>query len=169
MATGTQRGDPVFVTNHVLSGVVIGQLLARRPVAAFAVGVASHLALDAVPHWDCDTYTPEGSARFLRAARVDGLVGLGTMALGAACVSRGSRLATMAAMVGAVVLDIDKPAKHFFDLEPFPRFVNRVHGMIQKESPDGFVREMAWGIAFVGMDVTAVTLRRILERSRPMR
>jgi len=159
----------VFVTNHVLSGVVIGQLLARRPVVAFAVGVASHLVLDAVPHWDCDTHTPEGSARFLRAARVDGLVGLGTMALGVACVSRGSRLATMAAMVGAVVLDVDKPAKHFFDLEPFPRFVNRVHGMIQNESPDGLVREMAWGIAFVGMDATAVTLRRTLERSRPTR
>jgi hypothetical protein len=159
----------VFVTNHVLSGVVIGQLLARRPVAAFAVGVASHLALDAVPHWGCDKYTPEGSARFLRAARVDGLVGLGTMALGGACVSRGSRLATMAAMVGAVVLDVDKPAEHFFDLEPFPRFVNWVHGMIQNESPDGLVREMTWGIAFVGMDATAVTLRRIFERSRPTR
>jgi hypothetical protein len=39
----------VIVTNHVFSGVVIGQLLARRPVIAFAVGVASHLALDAIP------------------------------------------------------------------------------------------------------------------------
>ena len=29
----------MFVTNHVLSGVVIGRLLERRPVAAFVVGV----------------------------------------------------------------------------------------------------------------------------------
>jgi len=43
----------VFVTNHVLSGVAIGQVLARRPVTAFAVGVASRLDLDAMPHWGC--------------------------------------------------------------------------------------------------------------------
>ena len=155
----------MFVTNHVLSGVVIGQLLARRPVTAFAVGVASHLALDAVPHWGCDTYTPEGSARFLRAARVDGLLSLGAMGLGLACVRRGSRLATMAAVAGAVVLDVDKPAKHFFGLDPFPRFVSRVHARIQNESPDGFRRELAWGLAFVGMDATVITCRHRLERS----
>lgn len=157
----------MFVTNHVLSGVVIGQLLARQPVTAFAVGVASHLVLDAVPHWGCETYTPEGSARFLRAARVDGFVGLGTMALGVGCVSSGSRLATVAAVAGAVLLDVDKPVKHFFDLELFPRFVNRVHGRIQNDSPDGFGRELAWGLAFVGMDATAVNLRRRFERTPP--
>ena len=155
----------MFVTNHVLSGVVIGQVLARRPVTAFAVGVVSHLALDAVPHWGCDTYTPEGSTRFLRAARVDGLLGLGATALGLACVRRDSRLATMAAVAGAVALDVDKPAKHFFGLDPFPRFVNRVHARIQNESSDGFRRELAWGLAFVGMDATVVTRRRRLERS----
>ena len=156
----------MFVTNHVLSGVVIGQLLARRPVTAFAVGVASHLALDAVPHWGCDTYTPEGSARFLRAARVDGLLSLGAMGLCLAGVRRDSRLATVAAVAGAVVLDVDKPAKHFFDLEPFPRSVSRLHGRIQNESLDGFRRELAWGLAFMGMDAYAVTRRRRLERSR---
>ena len=156
----------MFVTNHVLSGVVIGQVLARRPVTAFAVGVASHLALDAVPHWGCDTDTPEGSTKFLRAARVDGLLGLGAMALGVAIVRRDSRLATMAAVAGAVVLDVDKPAKHFFGLDPLPRFVSRVHGKIQNESPDGLRRELAWGLAFVGMDAYAVTRRRRLERSR---
>jgi hypothetical protein len=155
----------VFVTNHVLSGIVIGQLLARRPVAAFAVGVASHLVLDAVPHWGCETYTPEGSARFLRAARVDGLVGIGTVALGVICVSRGSRLATAAAVAGAVLLDVDKPTKHFLGVDPFPRFVSRVHGRIQNESPDGFGRELAWGLAFAGMDASAVTLRRRFERT----
>ncbi len=45
---------PMFVTNHVLSGVVIGRLLEQRPVAAFFVGVGSHLALDMVPHWGCE-------------------------------------------------------------------------------------------------------------------
>ena len=43
----------MFVTNHVLSGVVIGRLLEQRPVTAFAAGVGSHLVLDWVPHWGC--------------------------------------------------------------------------------------------------------------------
>ncbi len=44
----------MFVTNHVLSGVVIGRLLERHPVTAFVAGVGSHLALDMVPHWGCE-------------------------------------------------------------------------------------------------------------------
>ena len=40
----------MLVTNHVLSGSVIGAVV-RRPAAAFALGVASHFALDATPHW----------------------------------------------------------------------------------------------------------------------
>ena len=40
----------VLLTNHVLSGALIGAL-ARRPAAAFAAGMASHFVLDALPHW----------------------------------------------------------------------------------------------------------------------
>ena len=59
----------MLLTNHVLSGALIGAL-ARRPAAAFAAGVASHFVLDALPHWG-----NWGSIRrFLRAAVPDGLV-----------------------------------------------------------------------------------------------
>jgi hypothetical protein len=40
----------MLVTNHVLSGAVIGAA-ARRPIPAFFLGVASHFVLDATPHW----------------------------------------------------------------------------------------------------------------------
>jgi hypothetical protein len=40
----------MFVTNHALAGVLIGQVLEENPMAAFAAGVVSHLALDAMPH-----------------------------------------------------------------------------------------------------------------------
>ena len=40
----------MLVTNHVLSGAAIGAAV-RRPVPAFLLGVASHFALDAAPHW----------------------------------------------------------------------------------------------------------------------
>jgi hypothetical protein len=40
----------VFITNHVLSGAIIGQAFDGHPVGAFVAGVGSHLVLDAVPH-----------------------------------------------------------------------------------------------------------------------
>ena len=61
----------MLLTNHVVSGALIGAL-ARRPLPAFAAGVASHFVLDAVPHWG-----DWGSRRrFLRVAVADGLVSL---------------------------------------------------------------------------------------------
>ena len=48
----------MFVTNHVLSGALIGQALKGRPVAAFVAGIGSHLVLDAMPHWGCDFDAP---------------------------------------------------------------------------------------------------------------
>ena len=70
----------MFVTNHVLSGVVVGRLLERHPVAAFVVGVGSHLALDMVPHWGCEADRAMESDLFFRYARRDGLLGLATAA-----------------------------------------------------------------------------------------
>ena len=150
----------MFVTNHVLSGVVLGQLLADRPATAFAVGVASHLALDAIPHWGCDFSAPGGRARFLRVARVDGVLALGVMAIGATSASRASRIATVAAMAGAALLDIDKPAKHFFDLDPFPEIINRLHRRVQNETADGLVRELGYGVGFAVLDALAVAVGR---------
>ena len=41
----------MLVTNHVAAGAAIGVLLHRRPALAFAAGVASHVAMDCLPHW----------------------------------------------------------------------------------------------------------------------
>ena len=72
LASRTVRG--VLLTNHVLSGALIGAL-ARRPAPAFAAGVASHFVLDALPHWG-----DWGSIRrFLQVAVPDGLISLAAM------------------------------------------------------------------------------------------
>ena len=55
----------MFVTNHVLSGVLIGRPLKKRPGTALLAGVASHLVLDAIPHWGCQSCGPEGEQQFL--------------------------------------------------------------------------------------------------------
>jgi hypothetical protein len=120
----------VLLTNHVLSGALIGAL-ARRPVPAFAAGVASHFVLDAVPHWG-----QWGSRRrFLRVAMADGLVSLAVMGAIAALSPAERRPAVVAGMAGAALPDLDKPSNMFFGWSPFPAAVNWFHGHIQDEAP----------------------------------
>jgi hypothetical protein len=119
----------MLVTNHVLSGAVIGAAV-RRPVPAFALGVASHFALDAAPHWG----KFGGGRRYLRVAVTDGLAGLAVMGTMTAMVPRGSRVAVLAGMAGAALPDLDKPSRLFFGRSPFPPALDRFHSRIQHEA-----------------------------------
>jgi len=120
----------VLLTNHVLSGALIGAVT-RRPAAAFAVGVASHFALDAVPHWGKWAST----RHFLRVAVPDGLLSLAAMGAITALAPAERRPAVLAGMTGAALPDIDKPAKLWFGRTPWPRAVDRFHIRIQPEAP----------------------------------
>ena len=146
----------MFVTNHVLAGVLIGQRFPRRPWAAFLAGCGSHLVMDAVPHWGCDVSVAGGPDRFLRAARRDGVLGLAVMSAAVVAVEPERRSATLAAMAGAVLLDLDKPMEHFFGAHPFPDVVQRFHGWIQRESPAGIRTELAAGVALALADTVAM-------------
>ena len=127
---GSRTVVPVLLINHVLSGAVIGAL-ARRPESAFAAGVASHFALDAVPHWG-----KWGSRRrFLQVAVPDGLVSLAAMAAITALAPAERRPGVLAGMTGAALPDIDKPTKLYLGWTPFPRAVDRFHQHIQREAP----------------------------------
>jgi hypothetical protein len=121
--------NAMLVTNHVLSGALIGALV-ERPDAAFAAGVASHFVLDTVPHlgkWG-------SKRRFLRFAVPDGLTGLAVMAGVAAVTPPSHRLSVVAGMVGAALPDIDKPARLWFGRSPWPAAVDRFHSGIQNEA-----------------------------------
>ena len=111
------------------------------------VGVGSHLVLDMVPHWGCDTRTSHGRQNFLRYARRDGLARFAVMALAVAAVDRRNRAATLSAMVGAAVLDADKPMIRFFARNPFPMAIRRIHARAQNESPQGMPkRTLLWSV-----------------------
>ena len=148
----------MFVTNHVLSGVVVGRLLERHPVAAFVVGVGSHLALDMVPHWGCGADRALDDDLFLRYAKRDGVLGLASAACAIGAVPGRARPATVAAIAGAVLLDMDKPMLHFFGRVPFPDWVQRIHGSVQNESTQGLPNEIAFGLSCAALD--AVIARR---------
>lgn len=142
----------MFVTNHVLSGVAIGRYFGRRPVTAFVVGVGSHLLLDMMPHWGCEKATADGDDLFLRYAKRDGIFGLITMAGAIWAVDRQARAATLAAMLGAALLDADKPCAFFFGVDPSPSVVRRIHMWAQNESPQGLPNEIAFGVACAVVD-----------------
>ena len=120
----------MLLTNHVLSGALIGALV-RRPAPAFALGVASHFVLDTVPHWG-----PFRERRaLLRVAVPDGLTALAALTAFAVAAPPHRRLALIAAMLGAALPDLDKPAYLLFGRSPFPRAVGRFHRPHPDEAP----------------------------------
>jgi hypothetical protein len=155
----------VLLTNHVLSGALIGAL-ARRPAAAFAAGVASHFVLDAVPHWG-----DWGSThRFLRVAVPDGLASLALMGAFAAAAPPERRLAVVAGMAGAALPDLDKPTTLWFGWSPFPAAVDRFHAGIQREAAGRAPMELLAAGSFACATLAALRPARAKARlSRPSR
>jgi hypothetical protein len=145
----------VLLTNHVLSGALIGAL-ARRPLPAFAAGVASHFVLDAVPHWG-----EWGSQRrFLRVAVADGLVSLAVAGAFAVVSPPDRRLSVLAGLAGAALPDLDKPAKLWFGRSPFPAAFDRFHMGIQDEAAHRFYVEQLAAAALAPAALIALRTRR---------
>jgi hypothetical protein len=126
----------VLVTNHVLAGALLGAVC-PGPVSAFAGGVVSHFAMDAVPHWG------DGDLRdVLHVAVTDGLVGATVLALVARAAPRSRRTRVVAGMLGAAFPDSDKPWELFIGGSPFPKAFDRFHMRIQRESPRRMPQEL---------------------------
>jgi len=151
----------VLLTNHVLSGALIGAL-ARRPLPAFALGVASHFALDVVPHWG----KWDSQRQFLRVAVPDGLISLAAMGAIAAASPSDRRLAVLAGMTGAALPDIDKPSNLWFGWSPFPAAVDRFHSRIQREAPRRAHIELLAAAAFGSAALVALRRPRRAGLSR---
>jgi hypothetical protein len=149
----------MLLTNHVLSGAVIGAA-ARRPVTAFALGVASHFVLDAVPHWG----KWGGRRNFMRVAVRDGLTGLATMGAMTAIAPADTRVAVLAGMAGAALPDLDKPAVIYFGRSLFPRPVNAFHSRIQREAAHRFPHEAAAGLVLLSAALVLLLRPRVRRR-----
>ena len=149
----------MFITNHVLAGAIAGSVFRTRPVAAFSLGFVTHVAMDMTPHWG----NPEiGRDGFYAVAKRDGLLGLAAVAL-VTVAGVPPRRALLAGMAGAAILDSDKPGEFFFGINPLPKWIDRIHRQIQRESPEGLRTELAAGAALASV-VTAISVHR--RRSR---
>ncbi len=142
----------MLITNHVVAGALIGAA-APGPTSAFALGIASHAAMDAMPHWGHPDYEV-----FIKVAVVDGLVGLATMATLARAASPDRRAAVVAGMLGACLPDADKPSTLFFGRSPFPAWIDSVHRRIQNEAHERMPYEAIGGV------LGAVAMRALLRR-----
>jgi hypothetical protein len=142
----------VLITNHVAQGAVIGAV-APGPASAFVAGVASHFAVDSLPHWGVPDYEA-----FLRVAVPDGLVGLAAMAWLTRASTPARRDAVLAGMLGACLPDADKPSKLFFGGSPFPAALDEWHGDIQREEPHRMPQEIA--LAAGGLLLATLLARR---------
>ena len=148
----------MLLTNHILSGALIGAVV-RRPLPAFLAGVASHFVLDAVPHWG----NWRDRRQFLQVAVPDGLTGLAIMSAVTAAAPPSRRIALAAGMAGAALPDIDKPSLLWFGVSPFPAAVGRFHSGIQDEALDRYGREACVAALF------AATALLLLRSRRPPR
>jgi hypothetical protein len=154
----------MLVTTHVYAGALIG-LAAPDPVSAFAAGAASHLVLDALPHWGP---LPEGD--WYPIARADGLAGLSSILTCALVTPRRRLVRVLAGIAGSAVLDLDKPMRYYFGRSPWPGWFDRLHVRIQREAPTLLPRDVAVCAALGGVTVGALRLSgRTGERGAPRR
>jgi hypothetical protein len=142
----------VLITNHVAQGAVIGAL-APGPGSAFLAGVASHFAVDSMPHWG----VPDHEV-FLKVAVRDGLAGLTAMAWLTRSASPARRNSVLAGMLGACFPDADKPSNLFFGGSPFPETWDRWHADIQREEPQRMPQEIV--LAATGLLLATLLVRR---------
>lgn len=139
----------MLITNHVLSGAVIG---ATSPDvgSAFGRGFVSHFVLDALPHFGVD------DEHLLKVAVPDGLVGLAAI-YGVARTTPSARLLpVLAGVLGACLPDMDKPGRQFFGRSPFPRWFDRVHAAIQPEASHRLPVELVAAATFTAAFLTVV-------------
>ena len=151
----------MLLTNHVLSGALIGALT-RRPLPAFAAGVTSHFVLDAVPHWG-----NWGSRR--RFLRVAGPTGWSAWPWRAPSPRRRRPLAgwpCWPGWPGRPCPTSTSPSKLWFGRSPFPAAVDRFHMRIQDEAAHRFYVELLTAAALASAALIALRTRRSRRLSR---
>jgi len=98
-------------TTHVLSGAATGYLI-EKPIPAFIVGLASHIALDMVPHHD-----PETNAGYV----IDSICGVSIFSLlfvhSRKTPTDCSLKSAIAGSLGAAIPDLELLYKKAFKLE----------------------------------------------------
>jgi hypothetical protein len=131
----------MILCSHAVVGAALASLMPTHPVTAFAVGFASHFALDAIPHADYPirsrSINPEiGAAMALDAALVWDVLTIGSdglFGLLAAVLLFGSPIGLWAILLGAIGAMLPDPLQFVYahfphePLRSFQRFHRWAH------------------------------------------
>ncbi len=122
----------MLLVTHLATGLALGARI-RRPAAALAAGVLSHLALDGIPHWDGF----DGAAAWHQRGNlvavlrdVAATAGVLSVAVHRRWLGR-DRASVIAGAVGAVLPDLLWVPYHVLGLRR-PRWFFDLHGRIQR-------------------------------------
>jgi hypothetical protein len=146
-------------TNHVVAGGALGLVLRRHPVLAVLAGFASHLALDAMPHWGADS-----SDDFFRVARRDGVAGAALMVVTFVLAPPKARAALAGAMLASVAPDSDMVLDYFINRTVHPKWFTKIHVRVQRgrESPHRMIQEVV--TATIGAALLTLAVRALARR-----
>lgn len=140
----------VLFSAHIAAGAALG-FAVRRPLLAFPLGVLSHFAMDAVPHWA----VASDPRTWLLIAACDGLLGI-MLAIGLAVVApRSRRAAVLAGIAGAALPDMDKPFAQLLGWQPFPAWWEQLHAGVQHESLGNWWVDALVLASFAGLSLVA--------------
>ena len=154
----------MILSTHAMVGGALATQLPSLPVAAFAVGFASHFAIDAIPHWDYPLrsisvapgarnqvrLTPT-LARDIALIGLDAIVGL-VLAIGIFA-TPSTIVAILAGAVGAMLPDPLQFVHTIYPHEPLAslqRFHRWAHTKRQLRWPVGISSQVAFVAAVVG-------------------
>jgi hypothetical protein len=158
----------MILSTHAVVGGALASLSPSHPVAAFAVGFASHFVIDAIPHWDYPLRSisvapgarnqvrlTSALARDLALIGFDAIVGL-ALAIGIFA-TPATIVAILAGAVGAMLPDPLQFVHTLYPHEPLAslqRFHRWIHTKRQLHWPIGVSSQMAFVAAVVGATFT---------------
>lgn len=151
----------MILSTHAVVGGAIASLIPGHPVLAFVIGVASHFAIDAIPHVDYPLYSITVKRSAPSALTLDWLLvqDLGLITLDA-CVglaivlwlyaSPGATVAVLAGALGGMVPDPLKLLQKLYPREPL-RSLQRFHLWIHTKRRLSWPLGVASQLAFVAL------------------
>jgi hypothetical protein len=155
----------MILSTHAILGRAIGSLMPGHPVLAFATGIASHFAIDAIPHWDYPlrsiSVKPGGRSalvlnrsllRDLGLITLDACVGLG-IALWLYA-SPAAVTAVVLGALGAMLPDPLQVAHKLYPREPLrslQRFHVRIHTKRSLDWPLGVSSQLSFVLLVVAL------------------
>jgi hypothetical protein len=159
----------MILSTHAVVGGAIASLMPGHPVLAFVVGVASHYAIDAIPHVDYPLYSISVRRSAPSAMTLNWLLvqDLGLITLDA-CVglaiviwlyaSPGATTAVLAGAIGAMLPDPLQVVHKLYPREPL-RSLQRFHAWMHTKRRLGWTLGVTSQLSFVAL---VIGLRAVL-------